>query len=327
MNIVEGPMFRVAYVRRGGAGLDRVALAAHHLAADYYSMPIVAEDLITAYTQFATGRAPSLPRKTAAFRTYVRRVHELGPDLARDAAHWSTTAARANELPVDRANGGTSVRELSSLGFSLGAPATAMLLSRSRFTYRTHVSVIVLAAVLRAVARTTGIRRVVAHVANHGRTRVVPLDVTRTVGCFAYWAPVAFDVSPDDPIATTIEHVRAVAQLPHQGISDPWLRYCSTAASLPAIPGELYMNFRAAPTHTTTTGPLRGPLPSVVPLEERYVHHMDPDLDLGFRNLINVWIREGALCGAWGYSSTFYHRETVSERVGAVVSELGSACK
>ncbi|MFH9426635.1 condensation domain-containing protein, partial [Streptomyces sp. NPDC017529] len=127
-------------------GLDEqehvLVLVLHHIAADGWSLPLLARDLMVAYTARSAGAAPGwapLPVQYADYSLWQHRVlgSEDDPESlnARQLAFWKSVLAGLPEelpLPADRPRPQVASHEGGVVGFEVGAEQHERLLALAR---------------------------------------------------------------------------------------------------------------------------------------------------------------------------------------------------
>jgi hypothetical protein len=102
-----GPLLRVALLP--GDGVDRVAITIHHIAADGWSMGLLADELWRAYDDLAAGCEPRLGPPPASYLDYAQRQQAwlASDDCAEQLAFWRERLRGAPpEIPLPaRADG------------------------------------------------------------------------------------------------------------------------------------------------------------------------------------------------------------------------------
>jgi amino acid adenylation domain-containing protein len=104
-DLAAGRLLRVRLYSHS-TGRHTLLIVAHHIVMDLWSMEIVLEDLITAYTAFQAQRTPGWPRTARPFREYVARQEQfLQSKAARlQLQYWAgrlSGSQPALELPYD----------------------------------------------------------------------------------------------------------------------------------------------------------------------------------------------------------------------------------
>ncbi|HEX8245793.1 MAG TPA: amino acid adenylation domain-containing protein, partial [Longimicrobium sp.] len=191
---LAGGLFRALLMECGPARPQRILLVIHHLVMDAVSLPIVAQDLETAYRQLAAGDEVRLPAKTTAFRDWARRLadHAGSAELRREAEFWrGAIPARVPSLPADDAAATDTEADAEIASFALAHDETAALLHAAPAAYAAQPAELLLAAFARAFERWSGAAGVLVDVEAHGREDLfADVDLSRTVGWFTAIHPV-----------------------------------------------------------------------------------------------------------------------------------------
>lgn len=241
---LRGPLVRAAFLD-GGTGGPRLLLVLHHLVVDGVSWQILLEDLATALEAGSAGRAPSLPATTTSFLAWARHLAAEAdrPATRAEARHWlADHPALHHRLPVDHDPGPDGNRRGTAVSRSvhLTGDETRDLLREAPKAYRTGVTDLLLAALLRAVHPWTGRRSLLVDLEGHGReTEGTGLDLSRSVGWFTTVYPVPLALGdgddPGDDLRTVKETLRAI---PRNGIGHGLLRHLSPDRSVRAALAE-----------------------------------------------------------------------------------------
>ena len=171
LDIENGSVLSAAIVPDGQFG--QLLIVAHHLVVDALSWPILIEDLFTAYEQRKNDHPVSLPHKTGSVRDWAQAVSDAAIEPQPDFNRQPSVKARAcREI----------IREFDTqIARAVDASDIAMQ------------DVLLIATAL-AYARATGTRRPVIHSEQNGRdTAAGKCDVSRTVGWFTRFRPLAID--------------------------------------------------------------------------------------------------------------------------------------
>ncbi|MHA6765595.1 non-ribosomal peptide synthetase [Streptacidiphilus sp. PAMC 29251] len=237
------PLLTARLFTSGGAGPDRLLLAAHHLVVDGVSWRVLLEDLETAYRQAAAGRPLRLPARTTSVQEWTRRLRDraeaIGLTEPEQRAHWAAVARHCAEpLPVDGDGGNTSA-ELRAVTVRLDRERTGDLLRKVPEVYRTRIDDVLLTALGRVLAEWAGRPTVAVALEGHGREDQLfeDIDLSRTVGWFTSLYPVALEVPPGDwgtALKSVKEQLRAVG---HRGLGYGVLRYLARDEQLAGAAG------------------------------------------------------------------------------------------
>ncbi|MCE7082199.1 non-ribosomal peptide synthetase [Streptomyces sp. ST2-7A] len=210
----SGDLLRVALIRTGGDGPDRLVIVAHHLAVDGVSWRVLLPDLHTA----CAGGTPA--PGGASWRRHATLLAEQGRsgarrgelDLWRDAL---ASAARLGSRPLDpvRDTAATAHRSVT-----VASPeVTEAVLTTLPTAYRAGVDEVLLAALvlaLREYGAADG--AVTVTMEGHGREH---LDLARTVGWFTTEYPVRV------PTAGDVRQVLRAAKEARRGVPDSGVGY------------------------------------------------------------------------------------------------------
>jgi amino acid adenylation domain-containing protein/non-ribosomal peptide synthase protein (TIGR01720 family) len=238
LDIVHGPLVRVALLRRGGDEPDRLLLTAHHLATDAVSGRILIEDLAAAYRQARRGLPPALPPKTTAFKAWAERLaaHAAAAagapaaeiaELERDLAYWAADGHHwPPRLPVDFPGGENLSGSFRTVRCRLGGDEVETLAASSLAAYGMQLGEVVLTALALAATAWSGQPALLVDVERHGREDLFPgLDLSRTVGWFTVIHPVLLAPGAAEPGAALRAVKEQLRRVPHHGIGYGLLRY------------------------------------------------------------------------------------------------------
>jgi amino acid adenylation domain-containing protein/non-ribosomal peptide synthase protein (TIGR01720 family) len=230
LDLTRGPLFRIALLQGGHGRPDRLLVVVHHLAVDGLSWRILLEDLATAYRQAAAGEAVALPAKTTSFRQWAWRLveHAQGEALRAEAPLWLGLLPRQPPpLPLDDPAAPNTFASLRFAAASLDAAATRALLAELPAVFRTTIDEVLLAALVQAFGRWTGVPALFVELEGHGREALSDdVDVSRTVGWFTSVFPLLLELPAG---GGRLEGLRAVKEqlrrIPRHGVGYGLLRY------------------------------------------------------------------------------------------------------
>ncbi|QRN95171.1 non-ribosomal peptide synthase/polyketide synthase [Archangium violaceum] len=229
LNLVNGPVMRLALFDLGPDRPCRLLLLAHHTLCDGYSFPILWEDCLTVYTQLRMGEPVQLPPKTTSLRAYADRMVEVARtrEVRQQADYWLSKARReVGPLPEDFPGGlhtGASARTVSVV---LDAELTGALQQAVSVERDIRINDLLLTALAESLTRWSGQRSLLVDLEDHGRDVLEHLDLSRTVGWINYLVPLLLEVEegqgPVERLQAVREQLRAV---PERGIGHGMLRY------------------------------------------------------------------------------------------------------
>jgi non-ribosomal peptide synthase protein (TIGR01720 family) len=240
LDLGAGTLFRAAILRLPDA--DRLLWVVHHLVVDWVSWRALLPDLQMAYGAARRDEAFVLPPRSDGFVTWAREVaaRAAAPEWQEDATWWRNLAAgSAVRLPLmvcaDPAG------EAAFLSASLDAAQTVALLDGACRKHEADMQDLLLAALAVAVRPLCGLGTLHVIVEGHGREGLLaPLEVSRTVGWFTSFHPVAIPVAEAEgpaPVASVREALRAV---PRRGLG--YLLQAMRPGGI-IIPAEIGLNY------------------------------------------------------------------------------------
>lgn len=312
LDLERGPVARFVYFKLGAAEGGRLFFVPHHLVMDGVSWRIVFDDLERVYRALERGEAAPALRRTSSYRSFSEALarHAQGEAARRDARFWLDAAgAWEASIPVDIDRGPNSVESEETISVQIGAEATAALLRRSAEGPGAGVVEALVAALVEALEPWTGRRALVLDLETHGRGGVpgASLDVSRTVGWFAYSYPVRVSLDPERPaLVSAREELRAV---PGDGLGHAVLRYGgdpglgAELARLPAAAvslnyqGQFDETFSGEALFRPADEPCEGVRDARGPRE----HLIE----------VRAEVRGGALLAHWSYSANRHERATI----------------
>ncbi|MEG5035146.1 SDR family oxidoreductase [Microcoleus sp. AT3-D2] len=244
LNLTTGPLVQVGLFDRGMNRPHLLLIVIHHLAVDAASWRILLEDFQTAYHQLAQGKAIQLPLKTTAFKQWAEQLKNWvqSEKLQGELDYWLADRSQVLPLPVDCVGGANTVASAQTVSAVLSAAETQALLQEVPTVYRAQVQDVLLAAVVKAFARWTGVPSLLLDLEGRGREVIFEgVDLSRTVGWFTTISPVVLELRESDSPGETLKAVKEeLRRIPNEGIGCGALRYLSCdsaiASKLAALP-------------------------------------------------------------------------------------------
>lgn len=238
LNLAEGPIVRVAFFDRGATLPSYLLISIHHLAVDVVSWRILLQDFQTAYQQLVEGQAIQLPPKTTSFKQWAEQLKQYAhsAQVRRELDYWLVASGdRLSPLPVDYLEGANTVASAQTVSVGLSVEETQVLLQQVPAVYRTQTDEVLLAAIVQAFARWTGVSSLLIDLERSGRDVIFnDVDLSRTIGWFTTIFPVLLSLgedanNPGEALKALKEQLR---RIPGEGIGYGVLRYLSEDATL-----------------------------------------------------------------------------------------------
>ncbi len=218
-DLERGPVLRARLFRAPGGEAPVLLLAIHHIAADFWSLGILLEDL-------ARLDAPAPPAPAVSYAGWARLQRErlAGPEGDRLWEEWKTALAGAPvvlDLPADRPRPPVPTHRGLSHPFSIG-PGLSDRVRALAATQGATLYAVLLAAFAAFLHRHTGREDLLVGAAAAGRTRP---GLEEVVGHFVSLLPVRADLAGDPPFAELLERARraVVGALERQDFPFPLL--------------------------------------------------------------------------------------------------------
>ena len=305
----------------------RLLLVAHHLVVDAVSWATLTGDVV----DLARGKA--LAPVGASFAQWVQALQQRADsaELRAEAETWGRVAADAAAISGKTSGEScSSVASEATVAAELDHGQTTALLTDIHGAYGTRPQEILLAALSRALSRSSGRLRHLIDMEGHGREAqaagAAQLDVSATVGWMTTVWPLllAEDAAPSagseaGSIKTTKEAVRSV---PNRGIGFGLLAHMASDGELrgrvAAAPArELLFNYLGRIDGTDAQASPAAALddPRVGPSRSNSGTRAYP-LEL------NAWVADGALRLRWSYSSEVHAEADVQRLSDALLDEV-----
>jgi amino acid adenylation domain-containing protein len=204
MDLTTGPVLRLTVLHDPAApGRATAVLAVHHIAVDGWSLPVIVEDLRSAYEARCRGLAPVLPAEEVGYASWHRAEAALADPAERERRDraWREELAGVQDVPrtAPPAEGKKAPGE--DVGV-IAAPVAAGPAAAVRDIARSMAAtpaVVLLAVFAQAVSDLTGARRFCVAVPVAGRSDP---RLDRTVGFCVNTLPVRVDTEAGtDPLS------------------------------------------------------------------------------------------------------------------------------
>ena len=198
-DIEAGPVWKVLLLSG-----SRLFFAFHHLIIDAVSWRIIAEDVKTILT------GGKLAPKTCSYKQFVDHIQSYAQDnVEKQVPFWTKMTNGKKECSKWLMHSAVKSPTIQTLNVS--AVTTSKLLTEAQKTYSTEINDLLLAALGRALANTTGTEDSLVTLEGIGRISN-DIDVSRTVGWFTTMYPIKLNGSGNvgDSIVRTKESLRKV---------------------------------------------------------------------------------------------------------------------
>ncbi|MET8420076.1 AMP-binding protein [Streptomyces sp. NPDC005134] len=203
VDLTTGPVLRLTVLHDPDApGRATAVLAVHHIAVDGWSLPVLAEDLRSAYEARSCGDVPVLPAEAVGYASWHSAEAAMADPAERErrGRAWREELLGVQDVPPTAAGGGAAAPG-EGVGV-IAAPVTAGPVAAVRGIARSVAAtpaVVLLAVFAQAVSDITGARRFCVAVPVAGRSDP---RLGRTVGFCVNTVPVRVDTEPGtDPLS------------------------------------------------------------------------------------------------------------------------------
>ncbi len=249
LNLEAGPLMRVALIGMPIGG-QRLLIVIHHLAVDGVSWQILLDDLKRGIEQDQRGEQVSFGLKTTSYGQWSERLTEYAgrPEVRDELAYWSEVMRKAARLPLplDHEGAERTIGSSRSIVRQLEPDETRALLQEVPAAYHTQINDALLTALVEAIGKWSGEKRVAVEMEGHGREEFSDdLDLSRAVGWFTSLYPVVLEIEDADTPGDALKQVKEqLRRIPGGGIGYGVLRYLSDETELQgAGPVELSFNY------------------------------------------------------------------------------------
>ncbi len=345
LNLIEGPLWQVAYIDLGPQQPGLLLWIFHHLIFDTFSKRILLEDFVSVYNQFCQNQEIRFPLKTTSLKQWSERlrVYTESAALRQELDNYWLKLPWTNlvPLPVDFVgeSGFGTVESSRVVKVSLSISETNKLLEQV-LNADVQILDVLLASLACALLQWTGSPLHHIVVVDHGRWTIFhDIDLSRTVGWVAFYRDILLNLEGVDTMREILPLVRQqLKDMPNRGMGYSLLRYFSTepniVESLTTIPlprrevvldytGQVYQNTSESALARTTYGYLGASqdMPISAPGSTTYLGmapgypgssqdiHEQRDAKLFCAGSIS----NDQLCLKWEYSSSVYHHATIEK--------------
>lgn len=297
---------------------DRLLIAVHHLIIDGVSWRILAEDLITGYTQITAGKSVSLPQKSDSYKSWSSELeHYSNSDaLLQELEYWQSIAKTetTQELSQDRV---TIDSDFDEIVTALTVEETNMLLNSANLAYSTDTQDLLLTALATTLETLTGSRKQLITMEGHGRENIgSDIDISRTVGWFTSIFPHVLELAERDDPGYQLRTIKeAVRNIPNHGVGYGVLRWLTQTDlkkgyELPMLP-RISFNYLGTFDADFNDGLL-------MPANEKHGNTVGAEFDTTFDMDFNSSIMNGHLSINFRYNRNVIKTDT-AQRISEVM--------
>ncbi len=328
LNFMEGPTFRVAYLKLGSELGDKLIIVVHHLVVDSISLSIINEDIILAYNQLSENSRINLPPKTTSFKKAMEKLSDnsTSEELKSEQNYWLNLFSHdIVKLPRDLNEGDNYEETTSSIRVSLNEEETKKLFQSVPKTYNTQINDILLSALSISMQGWIGGKPLLINMEGHGREEIFEdIDISRTVGWFTSIFPVVLHTGNTSDTGNIIKLVKEMLRnIPNKGLGFGLLKYLSNDKDIvqkfrtfpePEIIFNYLGNLSGVASESQTFRPIPefpGPLHSPKAKRRHLIE-------------INGWVAAGKLYIEWVHSKKIHLSATIEKLAQSYVATLRS---
>ncbi len=325
LNLIDGPLFRVAYFNCGGQQADRLLMIFHHFLIDVVSQSILLADFQTVYSQLERGETAKLPPKTTSFQAWSKKLWQYAqsPELHQGTTYWlETIKPDLSPLPVDYPDGVNTEASTDQVILWLSQWETTALLEQFPVVYDLKIQEVLLTALVLSFSQWTGERSLLVELEGHGREDLFPdVDLSRTVGWFTSLFPTRLELeNPGEPEAALLSIKNQLRRIPDRGIGFGLLYHLCPDKRISQQIRELPQ----AQVNFNYHGQLDRGSPST--LFTSVPENKGPERDLNGIRMCPLYIAanvtRGRLRMRWSYSTNLYQQKTIATLAQGFVENL-----
>ena len=314
LNLVDGPLMRVALFNMGEKQAGRLLIILHHLIYDANSSTFF-DDFYTLTQQLSQGEALQLPPKTAPLWQYLEQLdaYTRSPELHKELDYWlslplTELVSLPMDFPADRAkNVWGSAQNIPA---RLSREETETLLREIPKAYNVQVSDILVAALVQTLTAWGNGRWLMFDTVDFGRNAIpnaADIDLSRTVGWFSMESRFTLERNDDEQLKDVLMSIKAQIQnIPNRGAGFELLRYNDeNIPGLEKLPQpEVLFNYLGRQQTRNV---------NLKPAYEYAGQLCDPRDQRHYLLECLVVIFDGSLVTNWHYSKNLYQRATVKK--------------
>jgi len=316
LDILNGPLMRVAFFDLGEERPGRLFFVLHHLIYDAGSS-IFFDDFYTLSQQISRSETMQLPPKTTPIGQWLERLNTYtrSAKLRQELGYWlSFPSTEFHSLPLDYPEN----RDKNTWGSGHSFPArlsldeTEILLREIPKAYGVQVIDVLIAALVESITKSSNCPRFKFSMIDFGRNAIpntADLDLSRTMGWFSMESHLVLQRNdPHQPLEALKSIALQLKNIPHRGLGYELLLYGTddpqTIEKLLQLPkSEVLFNYAGRQTDNLNIGDAYEYAgPAYEPRNQRpYL------LDC------SALILDGRLVTNWRYSRNLHKRATIKK--------------
>jgi non-ribosomal peptide synthase protein (TIGR01720 family) len=306
---------------------------------DNFSWTILLEDLEVVCRQLLDHQSPALPSQTTSITQWVRRLTQYAqtPDCESSIDYWLSPNESYGAIPRDFETK-KPVDEASArfVTVELDESKTQDLISNVHDIYGTQTQDLLIAAFAKTVASFVTLPNIQFDLEGHGREPIQDSDLSRTVGWFTSFFPIAFDMASinENDSGSLIKCVKEkIRTLPNRGLNFGVTRYlCENEDIVNQLrrkqSNEVLFNFAGVESPESTNG-----IFTPTKNSEQYQLEASARASCNERSHpveVSVFVANKRLTMTWIYSQLLHEESTTrnwSNRFKLNLVELVNHCK
>lgn len=308
LDITNGSLLRAVSFTNAGQTGHRLFLAVHHLAIDGVSWRILLEDLEALLLK-------KVPQATTApFLAWPKATADLAQNesFQEQIPYWKK-ALRPFRIPASPAD--NTATNATTDTFSLSREETTALLSEAPGALRARIDELLLTALSDSLVSWTANPELVIDLEGHGRSDLIDLDVSRTIGWFTSMYPLAVDLTSCDTVFDRLRTVKETFRaVPDKGLGFGLLNQLESFPSQER--SDVLFNYLGQIDQVTEGSRLFSFA------KEDSGQWYAPDSTRPYLLEINIWVQNGQLEARWTYPQGAIDAKQIAQAGQAFTSTL-----
>lgn len=222
---LSNQIMAVIHFKKGNE--NYISIIIHHMYVDGISWRILVDDLNIIFQQIVNNEDIELPTKTTSYKKWVEKLIDYTNSIKciQDINYWNEITK--NQIENDRYD--NCERDMVKLKGYLSYKETEELLKTICYKYNTGMDVLLLSSLGSTLHKIRGEKEFLVDIESHGRQDMFEgLDISRTMGWFAYTYPVLLNITENNNWSKVIREVKeALNRVPKKGFDYLLLRELS----------------------------------------------------------------------------------------------------